>query len=364
MELIAEHLGRCGHDVTYVTQRKHRTFLLPKRYRYGAVEVVVAPSIGLSIRGIGRINALLHSLMSRLISRYRNPEIAYCYYEPPVIKALLAVRRQTGMPVVMRMAGMHWFEVCKRDPRKRPLYGRLFSEVDSVNYIHSELVEMTHQAIDELQLEVEFRRSFCLDIGVGIPPEREPTLRPTDGANFEIMMASRFSDYAKRQDLLIEAMSLLESESRVRLHLVGEGPLRSTFERSVQDLGIADRVRFHNFMDRDRLWSFMERCDLVCHAAEYEGLGKIVVEALWLGCPLLVSDVRPLNTLISHGETGLLVENTPESWAEQIQHLAREPDRLERLAQNGVAYAREHYDPQNNIQRYIAEFRELLAECG
>jgi len=363
MELIAEHLGRCGHDVTYVTQRKHRTSLLPKRYGYEAVEVVVAPSVGLSIRGIGRINALLHSLMLRLIARYRDPEIAYCYYEPPVIKALLAVRRQTGMPVVMRMAGLHWFEVCKKDPRKRPIYGRLFSEVDSVNFIHSELVEMTRQAIDELQLEVEFRRSFCLDIGVGIPPEREPTVGPTDGTNFEIMMASRFSDYQKRQDLLIEAMSLMEPESRVRLHLVGEGPLRSTFEEWVYDLGIADRVKFHNFMDREALWSFMERCDLVCHAADYEGLGKIVVEGLRLGCPLLVSDVRPLNALISHGETGLLVENTPEAWAEKIDQLAREPDQLAMVAQNGAAYAREYHDPRNNILEYIAEFRALLKEC-
>jgi glycosyltransferase involved in cell wall biosynthesis len=90
-------------------------------------------------------------------------------------------------------------------------------------------------------------------------------------------------------------MDLVEAFARANvanayLVFAGDGPLRSTLERKVAELGIEDRVRFLGFMNQSQLPSVYVSADVLVLPSLYEPFGLVVNEAMLCGCPVVVSD--------------------------------------------------------------------------
>jgi glycosyltransferase involved in cell wall biosynthesis len=134
-------------------------------------------------------------------------------------------------------------------------------------------------------------------------------------------MAARFSIHAKRQDLLIEAAALLGECVPVEILLIGNGGQRDAMQRLIDLHAVADRVTILPAVPQEELWGLLTDVDMLCHASDSEGLGKIVVEAMRMGLPVLASDVPALNGYLRDGDTGFLVPNDATSWAERIAEL-------------------------------------------
>ena len=105
----------------------------------------------------------------------------------------------------------------------------------------------------------------------------------------------------------------------------------------------------------------MRAADLLCHPCDYEGLGKIILESMMLGLPVLVSDVPPLDAYVLEGETGFRVANTPEAWAEKLVALAADKARLPGVSARARAFVEANYDVGRNIDLYEAQFESLLS---
>ncbi|MHC5730029.1 MAG: glycosyltransferase, partial [Nostoc sp.] len=89
------------------------------------------------------------------------------------------------------------------------------------------------------------------------------------------------------------------------LVLVGDGPLRDSLEAEVDQLGIAERVRFLGLVNYSRLPEVYVSSDLLVHPAEWEPYGLPVNEAMVCGVPVVVSDrVGAGYDLVQEGITG------------------------------------------------------------
>lgn len=96
----------------------------------------------------------------------------------------------------------------------------------------------------------------------------------------------------KNHDLLLDvARAAMAIDRRVRLLLVGDGPLRPTIVARAQELGIADRVVFAG--SRDDVPEMLAAMDVFVLASHHEGLGLALVEAQAAGLPCIVSDRVP-----------------------------------------------------------------------
>lgn len=358
--LLAEKMAARSHRVIYLTVRAT------------ARDRALARAAGVDLRAIPRLRGGRFRIV-RWLGRARWPltiaaltlrhriDLIYCFYELPILEAALWVRARLGRPkVVMRMAGMMWYDASIRGPALGPRYQRAFCETDSVNFISDGLVAMTEGKLAELNMPVRFRDSFVQDIGSSVPPGREIAHADLSSTPFRIVMATRFSDYQKRQDLLIRAAALLPRDLPVEITLIGNGPRLAEMQTLADDLGVTERVSFLPFLDQHALWSRMQQAHLMCHAADYEGLGKVIVEAMAKGLPVLASDVAPLNGYLREGETGFLVANSPQAWAARIAELHERRDDLARVSGAAMAFAAEQWDPERGAQAYEDRFRALV----
>lgn len=112
----------------------------------------------------------------------------------------------------------------------------------------------------------------------------------------------------KRVDLVLEVLATLLAE-RPSLHLdvCGQGPERERLEVRAGELGVADHVTFHGYVDEETKDRLLRRAAVHVCASDIEGWGQVVVEAAGYGVPTVARDVPGLRDSVRDGETGRLV---------------------------------------------------------
>ncbi len=113
-----------------------------------------------------------------------------------------------------------------------------------------------------------------------------PGLLPDDLADhFVVGTTTRFAGF-KRVDRLIDAFAALSETDQCYLLLVGDGPLRSEYERRVASAGIAGRTIFTGF--QENVADYQHAMDVCVFPSVGEPFGLVAVEAMALGKPVLV----------------------------------------------------------------------------
>ena len=371
-KVIAEEMAERGHQISYLTKRFDPKFELgAKSETINSVKVTSVNFFNADYskdrkppKWAGSLNGFQSSVFSNTLHRIvrkNHIELVYCFYELNIINKLLDLKAR-GLPVkiVMRIAGHHWYEQCKKNPDLVAQYETAFNAVDSVNFLHEKMEQEVVEKLAELQMNVRFRHTFVADIGSSAQKGRQINYRPSDGQEFHLIMAARFSSYQKRQDLLVRAMALIPPDLPVKLTLLGEGVRKPEIEDLIVQLNVSHRVFVEPFCQQADLWQKLAQAQLLCHACEYEGVSKIIVESLSMGVPVLVSEVEPINQYIQDGFNGLLVENTPEAWADKITYLYHHQDLLEKLSKSSIESVKDRYDPKVNGLIYEENFQNLL----
>ncbi|MHB1956210.1 MAG: glycosyltransferase, partial [Sulfobacillus sp.] len=86
--------------------------------------------------------------------------------------------------------------------------------------------------------------------------------------------------------------------------VVGDGPDRVELSKEVCALGLEDVVSFLGW--RTDVVEVMSACDIVVQPTLHEAFSQTMIEALWLGKPLIMSDVSGASDVIIDGDNGLL----------------------------------------------------------
>ncbi len=173
-------------------------------------------------------------------------------------------------------------------------------------------------------------------------------------------MATRFSSYQKRQDILVEAVNKITGKIPFKLTLIGSGPERSRIQNYIYENDLQDKITVLPFLPQVKLWNLMLKSDLLCHSVEYEGLGKIIIESMAMGLPVLTSNVTPMNSYINDGDNGFLVGNDPKLWAERIIELYDNYQKRKTVSNNSIGFIKEYYNPDKNISIYTKNFNRII----
>jgi len=120
---------------------------------------------------------------------------------------------------------------------------------------------------------------------------------PKEEGTFVFVTVGRL-DEGKNHRLLIEAFAKIRRD-RMRLWIVGDGPLRGALETLAEEEA-GDAVRF--FGTRDP-FPLLAAADLFVFASRREGLPNVLIEALACGLPVISTDCRSGPREILAGET-------------------------------------------------------------
>jgi len=135
---------------------------------------------------------------------------------------------------------------------------------------------------------------------------------------------TRWHSY-KGLDILLKAFSLLAKTFRdVALLIIGDGELRTRYEKMAIDLRIRHDVFFFGDVDDLHLPSFCAASDFLVLPSKdrSEGFGLTILEENACGKPAIGSKVGGIPAVISHGYNGLLVPPCdPSKLCEAMRYL-------------------------------------------
>lgn len=190
--------------------------------------------------------------------------------------------------------------------------------------------------------KIEVIRCGVDDVFLAPPPPREPPA-PT------LCAVARISAQ-KGLPLLIEAAAkLMQQGIRFRLTLVGDGELRPAIEALIAAHGLESRVEITGFVDAVRVRTILLQSRAMVLPSFAEGLPVVIMEALALRTPVIVSAIAGTPELVD-STCGWLVPagDADELAARMAEALSASPERLAAMGEAGRARVLAHHDSRRN----------------
>jgi phosphatidylinositol alpha-1,6-mannosyltransferase len=182
-----------------------------------------------------------------------------------------------------------------------------------------------------------------------------------------IVTVSRLAERYKGHDVMLRSLPLVRARiPNVRWVVVGEGPLRPTYERMADALGVKDHVRFIGSVDDDDRDRWLDSAQLYAMPSRLsatgggEGFGIAYLEAGAHALPVVAGNVAGARDAVVDGVTGLLVDPTDHlAVADAITELLTDRGRADALGRAGELRARQFAWP-----RVAERVEDLLQEVA
>ena len=139
---------------------------------------------------------------------------------------------------------------------------------------------------------------------IGDWPEKEARAA---GGPVRFVFLGRLVPY-KSADLAVQAFARAHDQQRdIHLEIIGDGPMRSSLEALVTELGVADAVDFVGFLGKPEVSRRLRESDVFLYPSLREPGGTVVLEAMATGLPSIVADWGGPAEYIADG-TGLRID--------------------------------------------------------
>jgi glycosyltransferase involved in cell wall biosynthesis len=105
-----------------------------------------------------------------------------------------------------------------------------------------------------------------------------------------------------------------------------------------------------------------QSADVYLHAAHNETFGIVIAEALACGLPVVATAVDGIAEVFGDGEHGFHVAHgDADAMASAVLRLMREPALRAALGASAAQHARQRYDVDAMVDRYLNWYRDVLA---
>ena len=169
--------------------------------------------------------------------------------------------------------------------------------------------------------------------------------------------------HLKGHNHLIEAApQICERVPGIRFVLVGDGILQQDYEQRVAELGLAEHITFTGLVPPDEVGAWIAASDLLVHTSEWEGLARVLPQALIAGRPVVSFDIDGAPEVCLPGETGLLVpRGDHQALAEAIAEMAGDREKRESWGENGRRRFTEVFRHETMTAQIRLVYEQVLA---
>ncbi len=176
------------------------------------------------------------------------------------------------------------------------------------------------------------------------PVRGEPPLllRLPDRDKIRVVLHIGRLEFQKNQETLIRALARLPEEYHG--YFIGQGK-NGRYLALAQACGVASRCHWVDSVPNSQLPLWYNSCDCFCTPSRFEGFGIVFIEAAACGCPIVTSDISPMNEYLEHGVSAHLVKayESPDALAVAIAHVCTDGPYQCRLRQ-GASLAARRFD--------------------
>jgi glycosyltransferase involved in cell wall biosynthesis len=162
-------------------------------------------------------------------------------------------------------------------------------------------------------------------------------------------------------DIAVRALARARRDApHIQLHIMGQGEELPTLKQLARDLGMAEAVRFFPACPSNKIIDFINRGDVGIIPYRCNGFEELVLpmkayEMAWLHRPIIAADTIAIHSMFRPQSLALCRPSDPESFADAIVDLYRDPARRQRMTEDAAA----DYE-QYRWERLRVRYQDLL----
>ena len=248
-------------------------------------------------------------------------------------------RKHSGTKVFYIAHGFHFFEGSSL------LSWLVYYPIEKMlSYVTDVLVTVNREDYERAKKKFRAKKTVLVD-GIGCDLEKIENSHPDRDA-VRAKYGIKKDDLAlisvgelrklKNHEAIIRAMAKLKRDD-LHYFIAGSGLLRYKLLAAAEELGVRDKVHLLGYCYN--VFDYLKCSDIFCFPSTREGLPVSLMEAMAVGLPAVVSDVRGNRDLITPEKGGFLYSpNDADGFAEGIEKLAENPALREEMG----SYNREY----------------------
>lgn len=217
--------------------------------------------------------------------------------------------------------------------------------------IDSRVIDVVPDGIDFLPPE-DIKKSDYL--------RKEFSFAPDD---YLVGIVAHLADH-KGHKYLIDATKILKDKvPKIKIIIVGEGPLLMELTRQAKEIHVEDRIFFLGF--REDVPKILASLDLFVLSSYLEGMGSSIMDAMAHKLPVVAANVGGIPEVVVDGKTGLLVPpRSPEALAEAILKVYRDPSLSLQFGQMGSEVVHERFSAESMANKILGIYEKLAERKG
>lgn len=354
LERTIPELLRRGHRVAVVTSRRGGQ---PAEESWGGAAIFRTFSLPV----LGFYQALPSRRTLRGVFDRVAPDLVHHHYVGFLMRRAVALARARGIP---QLATHHFGpEVLSGNILLRPFRSWMWRELvahqnrcDAVIAPSPEIAKTLTARGVRAPLRV-VPNALRYDDGPVTPAARPPGLT--------LLYAGRLA-WEKNLPLLLRALArLIPNHPNAVLWIAGRGPEEKGLRALCRSLGLERNVMFLGFLNEADLARRYAACDIFVLPSVQEVQGLVLLEAMWFGRPVIVTNAIPsARDLVEDGVNGFTVApDDPVALAERLSSLAA--DAVRRAAMGAAARrSAENFRLAPVTDALERVYREWAAPCG
>jgi len=169
--------------------------------------------------------------------------------------------------------------------------------------------------------------------------------------SFNLICICRYTA-GKGHALLLEAFKEISSQiPNVKLAFVGHGD-PGWLKDIVHEEGLDNQVKVFN--QRADIFGCIAAADVVAHPSLVDSFSQLVIEAQFIGRPIVAFDIAAAKEQILEGKTGFVVEpRDTHAMAEKILLLLRDPELRLDLGRNGTTHVKSKFTHDRMMKEIV-----------
>jgi glycosyltransferase involved in cell wall biosynthesis len=203
-----------------------------------------------------------------------------------------------------------------------------------------------------------------IDLSRFVPRRHDASNRP-----LVVAMVGSLTSRWKNHLLFVQAAGLVDPALPVEWRIYGHDPSRGgqpgqdeyvdRLLAEIRRTGLGSRFHLAGFHTDPA--EIMAQVDLLVHPAESESFGRVIVEGMAAGLPVVGVSAGGVGEIVRHEETGLLAPpGDPDRIARYITRLVRDADLRNRYGTAGCRRAHEFYSLQACVEGVMRTYEAAL----
>lgn len=175
---------------------------------------------------------------------------------------------------------------------------------------------------------------------------------------FTIGFLSRI-DPKKGLDILIKALSNVSFPFELRVGGSGDAEYVEKLTLLAQKSGISDKIVWVGWKNGEEKFQFLADLDLFALTSHSENFAIVVIEALSVGTPVLLSDQVGLHSYVAENKYGWVCALQEDLVTQQLEKLVVEKEKIQSINKNAAAQIHQEYNNTHLAARYVEFYNGL-----